>query len=175
MQSITIVNNNIGESSNLIPYSINEDKEIIEDNASAAVMMRMRHLCQIEFKDILIDWCKQAKEKKSRVLETLHQEFPTPPEAEFDNKWMLSRMGRLIKNRKYEIRQAVRGGLSWPPDVSSKDWKIAKEELKKDPERFSQQREASHKQRESVGMSHLGSGGRGRFSVYFVSIIIIIF
>ena len=45
----------IGESSTSIPYSINADKEIIEDNASAAVMTRMCHLCQTEFKDILID------------------------------------------------------------------------------------------------------------------------
>ena len=113
--------------------------------------MRMCHLCQTEFKDILIDWRKQAKEKKSRVLETLHREFPVPSEAEFDNKWMLSRMGRLIKNCKYEIHQAARGGLSWPPHVSSKDWKITKEELKKDRERFSQQREASRKRCELVG------------------------
>ena len=85
---------------------------------------------------------------------------------------MLGRMGRLVKTRKYEIRQAALHGLDKPPHASSNDWRKAKEEVKKNPERFKQKREASRVQRESVGQSHLGSGGRGRFKAYFVSIIL---
>ena len=71
-----------------------------------------------------------------RILKTLHREFPAPPDQSFDNKWMLSRMGRVIKTRKYKIRQAARNKLGRPAHASSKDWKTVKEELKKDPEKF---------------------------------------
>ena len=77
-----------------------------------------------------------------------------------------------MKTRKYEICQETLLGLDNPPHASSNDWRKAKEEVKKNPERFKQQREASRVRREFVGQSHLGSGGCGCFKAYFVSIIL---
>ena len=83
---------------------------------------------------------------------------------------MLERMGKTIKTRKHEIQQvALQENFVNPPQVSSQDWKKVRQEAMETPNKFVQQREAVYKCRESIGQSHLGFGGWGRFYAYFVS------
>jgi hypothetical protein len=131
----------------------------------------MRQLMALTFREeIYVDWRKQRADRKQYILDTLRSEFPCPDGYTFSDRFMLHRMSQWMNHRRSEVRDAIREGKKRLSGCAKSDWDHMKREIENNPEKFKQQREAAKKRQDSLGASHLGSGGKGHFMAYFVSI-----
>ena len=68
-----------------------------------------------------------------------------------------------------EVRDAVRDGKPKPIWLDAEEWRLAVQEYGDDPNKYQQQKEAAQAKNESVGSSHLDSGGYDTLQDEFVS------
>lgn len=155
-------------------YHIDENGGVVSDVKGKILTSRMRELMEIYFPDdILTDWRLQPEGSKDIVIDILHREFPNPLEYRFKTKVMKSAMNQALKSRRGTARTAGREGVRKPPGLSDDDWRRVHDEQRTFPHRWDQQREANKIQQQTIGVSHLGSGGKPNFLYKFVSPLLI--
>ncbi|MCO5560291.1 hypothetical protein L7F22_013903 [Adiantum nelumboides] len=108
---------------------------------------------------------------KNTISNQLHREFQNPKGFRFKTAAMLSLMNHVLKSRRGMAREvADEGGLKLP-GLSADDWRRVPEERRTFPNRWEQQREANRVQRNTTGISRLGSGGKAHFMAKFKEIV----
>ena len=82
-----------------------------------------------------------------------------PADEQVNNDWIKSVMVSTMSHRKSEARDAFREGKPKPTWLDAAEWRQIQQEAIDNPNKYQQQREAARLKNESVGSSHLGSGG----------------
>ena len=151
-------------------YTIDGYGGVRADTRGKRLITRMHELMSVYFPDdIFTDWRRQPEESKNMVIDRLHEQFPNPEGYKFDETQMKIRMGHVLKTRRATARGAAEAKDYKPSFLSSNDWQRVKDELRAFPHRWDQQKEANKVQRETTGISRLGSGGKSNFYATFVS------
>ena len=92
-----------------------------------------------------------------------------PADEQVSNDWIKSVMVSTMSHRKSEARDACREGKPKPTWLDAAEWRQIQQEATDNPNKYQQQREAARLKNESVGSSHLGSGGYDTLRDEFVS------
>lgn len=149
-------------------YTVHHGAPVM-DAVGREMRARVRQLCTVQFgHEIFKDWDKRDKDKKNYIIEQIKSEF-MPADETVSNDWIKSVCVSTMSHRKSEARDALKEGKSKPAWLDAAEWRQLQLEREENPDKFHQQREAAKKKNESVGSSHLGSGGYETLREEFVS------
>ena len=145
---------------------------VVLDNVGQEMKGRIRELCHTVFaNDFMTTWTKLDKGKKDRVMNQINDEYkPAQGSEVVPRRWIKDHMVDVMKHWRGDVTRRVKGGGDKPWYITDEDWNAEKEKHEANPQRYKQQEDAAKARMESVGSSHLGSGGWDSFHVYFVSI-----
>ncbi|MCO5574346.1 hypothetical protein L7F22_028129 [Adiantum nelumboides] len=153
-------------------YDLDDDGAPVSNAKGKRFIARIHELMWVYFPDdILTDWRRQPTDSKNTVINQLHREFPNPEGYRFRTAAMLSLMNHVLKSRRGMAREAADEGGLKPPGLSTDDWRRVLEERRTFPNPWEQQREANRVQRNTTGISRLGSGGKAHFMAKFKEIV----
>ena len=139
------------------------------DDVGKEIRARIRQLCTIQFgHEVLKKWDKLDLEKKIFIQDQIKREF-SPSGEVMSNEWIKEIMKSCMSHRRSEVRDAVREGKPKPLWLDTEEWREAVQEYSDNPGKYQQQRDAARAKNESVGSSHLGSGGYDTLRDDFVS------
>lgn len=146
----------------------------MQDAVGKEMRARIRQLCTIEFgHEILKKWDKLDKDKKNFIIEQIKREF-IPSGEVVSNEWIKDVMVQTMSHRRSEARDALKEEKPKPVWLDSEEWSTIQREREETPDKFQQQRDAARAKNESVGSSHLGSGGYETLREEFVSLLALI-
>ncbi|KAH7415502.1 hypothetical protein KP509_14G048700 [Ceratopteris richardii] len=141
-------------------YSIRDGVPVM-DAACKAMRARIRQLCSIQFgHSIMRKWSEQDKDRKNYITRTIYQEFrPTDGQSIVSSEWILHTAREVMSHRRSEARDAFREGLPKPVWLDAEEWDMIRDEQQKTLDRYRQQRNVAATRLDTIGPSHLGSGG----------------
>ena len=123
--------------------------------------------------DVLKTWSKLDKDKKNYIIEQIKQEY-IPAGEVVSNDWIKEVMVSCMSHKRSEARDAYGEEKEKPTWLDAEEWRQIAQEKAENPDKFWQQREAARVKNESVGSSHLGSGGYETLQEDFVSLFNVI-
>ena len=139
------------------------------DDIGKEMRARIRQLCTIQFgHEIMKRWDQHDAEKKNYIIKRIKEEFTLAGE-EVSNEWIKDVMVSTMSHRRSEARDAFKEGKAKPAWLDAAEWRAIQQEATEDPDKFAKQRRAAERRNESVGSSHLGSGGYDTLREEFVS------
>ena len=148
------------------------DGIIVMDEVGQEMKTRLRQLTHTVFAhEVMTHFPRLSQAKKDRIVQQLTSEFqPAEGSCVVPNRWIMEQMKMVLSHRRSDVTQAVKRGADKPWFVDQEEWDKEVAAHRDNPRRYSQQERAAARRLESVGSSHLGSGGWDSFHAYFVSI-----
>ena len=149
---------------------------MVQDAVGKEMRARIWQLCTIQFgHEILKTWDKLDREtRRNFIIEQIKQEF-IPSGNVVSNEWIKYQMVNVMSHigdqrREMHIKKARESRLG----LMQRSGGRFTQEATDSPDKFWQQRDAARAKNESVGSSHLGSGGYETLREDFVSLFTVI-
>ncbi|KAH7438797.1 hypothetical protein KP509_04G031800 [Ceratopteris richardii] len=121
---------------------------------------RIRQLCSIEFGHSMLKWTKQDGDSKNHIAQCIYEEYrPAPGNPIVSSEWIQHTAREVMSHRRSKACDAFKAGLPKPVWLDAKEWESIQDEHQHTPNRYRQQRDAAATRSDTVGTSHLGSGG----------------
>ena len=103
-------------------YIVHDGAPIMDD-VGKEMRQRICQLCSVQFgHEIMQDWEKRDKDKKSYMIERVKTEF-VPADEQVSNDWIKSVMVSTMFHRKSEARDACREGKPKPTWLDAAEWR----------------------------------------------------
>lgn len=141
------------------------------DAVGKEMKLAIRQLCNLQFgHHVLKKWDELDADRKNYVIEEIKRRFiPVEGHPVVPNQWIKSMMVSCMSHKRSEARDAFKEGKPKPSWLDAEEWREIQQETEDNPTKFQQQRDAARAKNESVGSSHLGSGGYDTLREEFVS------
>ena len=149
------------------------DGVVVMDDVGADMKTRIRQITHTVFAhEVMTKFPRLSQGKKDRVVQQILAEYhPREGSEVVPNKWIMDQMKACLSHRRSDVTQAIKKGAPKPWYLDQQEWDKEVEAHGENPQRYAQQERAAARRLESVGSSHLGSGGWDSFHAYFVSIL----
>lgn len=139
------------------------------DEVGKGIRTRIHQLCSVQFgHEVLKTFHDLDKDKINAIADQIKREY-TPRGPVMSNDWIKHQVVSVMSHRRSEVRTAVKKGKPKPTWLDTEEWRAAQQEYGDDPHKYQQQIDAARTRNESVGSSHLGSGGYETLRADFVS------
>lgn len=148
------------------------DGVVVMDTVGMDMKTRIRQVTHTVFAhEVMTKFPKLSQAKKDRIVQQILSEYhPNEGSPVVPNKWILEQMKACLSHRRSDVTQAIKKGAGKPWYLDQEEWDKELRDHGENPQRCAQQERAATRRLESVGSSHLGSGGWDSFHAYFVSI-----
>lgn len=148
------------------------DGVVAMDAVGMDMKTRIRQVTHTVFAhEVMTKFTKLSQDKKDRIVQQILSEYhPREGSSVVPNRWILEQMKACLSHRRSDVTQAIKKGAGKPWYLDQEEWDKQLREHGENPQRYAQQERAAARRLESVGSSHLGSGGWDSFHAYFVSI-----